>query len=168
LRKFLYILPGKTVGRPVILQHHGGLVDQLDHQRYHCLVMSQPSSVPTVITRRFKRNATTELAKQPEKSQKPDEKLEIQLPLMNKWETIITTSIGELCLSILRGPQNLPGDVQWIPGSCCFLVRLSSDAPSSYLSSIKIDKKIIEVFEKANTQNKRKEDETINELLVYG
>jgi hypothetical protein len=129
-------------------------------------MMSQPSS--TVITRRFKRNTTIDPMVETEKPQQSDEKVEIQLPLVNKWETIITTSIGDLSLSILRGPQNLPGDVQWIPGSCGFFARLSSDCRSSYLSSIKIDKQIIEVFEKANTQNKTKEDQTINELLVNG
>jgi hypothetical protein len=130
---------------------------------------SLPIMSPPVITRRYKRNATTEpmVTDQSEEPQLViEEKPEIKQP--SKWETIITTIIGELSLSILRGPPNLDGDGQWMPGSCGFFARLSSDCPSSYLSNIKIDKKIIAVLETANTQNKTREGQPINELFVYG
>lgn len=129
--------------------------------------MSRPSTVH--ITRGHKRNAiaepTTEQPNEPQQQQ-TDKKSQIEQRI--KWQTIIKTTIGELSLSILRGPQNLDGDGQWIPGSCGFFARLSSDCPSSYLSSIKIDKQVVAVFEKANTQNKTQEDQTINERFVYG
>ena len=124
---------------------------------------------PPVITRRYKRNAITEpmVTDQSEEPQLVvEEKPEIKQP--SKWETIVTTIIGELSLSILRGPSNLDGDGQWMRGSCGFFARLSSDCPSSYLSNIKIDKKIIAVLETANTQNKTREGQPINELFIYG
>jgi hypothetical protein len=85
-----------------------------------------------------------------------------------KWETIITASIGELSLSILRGQPNTDGDGGWMPDSCGFFARLSSDSPSSYLSSIKLDKQIIAVFETANTQYKTQEGQSIDEPFVIG
>jgi len=131
--------------------------------------MSRPSSLRTAVSQRYKRNVTAEpmVTDQQEESQQPvEEKAEV--PILNKWQTIITTTIGELSLSILRGPPNQDGDGKWMPGSCGFFARLSSDCPSSYLSSIKIDKQIIALFETANTQNKTKEGPTINELFVNG
>jgi hypothetical protein len=99
----------------------------------------------------------TEPSEEPQQSQ-------VEKPA--KWQTIITTKIGQLCLSILRGPQNING--QWMPGSCGFFARLSSYCHSSYSSNIKIDKQVIAILETANTQNKTQEGETINEVLVYG
>jgi hypothetical protein len=101
-----------------------------------------------------------------EPEEEPQQPVEEKQPV--KWQIIIKTTIGELSLHILRGPQNLEGDGQWMPGSCGFFARLSSDYPSSYLSSIKIDKQIIAVFETANTQNKTHEGQVINEVLIYG
>lgn len=119
-------------------------------------MMSRPASLRTIVATRYKRNVTTEL--------QPDPR-----PEQPKWETIITTIIGELCLSILRGPVNLADrDGHWVQGSCGFFARLSSNCPSSYRSGIKIDKQIIAVFETANAQNKTQEGEIINELFVYG
>jgi hypothetical protein len=132
-------------------------------------MMSRGSSFRTVATRRYKRDATTEpMVIEPlDEPQEPiQEKPEVSF--LNKWQTIITTTIGELSLSILRGPQTIDGDGQWMPGSCGFFARLSSNCPSSYLSSIKIDKQIVAIFETANTQNKTQKGDTIDELLGYG
>ena len=98
-------------------------------------------------------------------TEEPEVQPEDQQPV--KWQVIVTTISGQLSLSILRGPKNV-GDVKWLPDSCGFFIRLSSNWSSSYLSSIKIDKQIMEVFEKANTQIKTKKDEPINEVFVYG
>lgn len=115
------------------------------------------STIRTVACQRKKRDANSEPMITEPLEQPPQ-------PSQPKWQLIVSKTIGELSLSILRGPRNEYG--QWIPGSCGFFARLSS--PSSWSSNIKIDKQIVTVLGMADKQNKTQEGETINELFTCG